>query len=156
MSKHEKSIVPRIRFVRRRFPLGHRLFRGPFEPVPLINVVLLLVLFLLLHMPFVLQPGIVVNLPTSSFAEGAPYGAMVVTISQEGMVFFNDERTTMEGLGLAFSQAAFEHPDAPLVIEADGRVAQSTIVAIYNMAMSAGLKKVVISTRLSSAPRTRP
>jgi hypothetical protein len=29
---------------------------------------------------------------------------MVVTISQEGMVFFNDERTTVKGLAGAFQQ----------------------------------------------------
>ncbi len=111
MNRHAKSVLGRIRFVRRRFPVGHRLAHGPFEAVPLINVVLLLVLFVLLHMPFVLQPGIVVDLPASAFTEGMPYGGLVVAVSQEGMVFFNDERTTMDGLSSAFSQAAFEHPD---------------------------------------------
>jgi len=148
----EPRITARISFLRRRFLPERKLFCGPVAVVPLLNIVLLLVLFLVINSAFVLQPGVMVNLPTSSFASGAHYGAMVVLITQEGMVFFNDEQTTVERLKDAFSQLAFERPDIPLIIEADGRVRHSTIIDIYNMAMSVGIQKVLLATRVSSAP----
>ncbi|MFH0880287.1 MAG: biopolymer transporter ExbD, partial [Lentisphaerota bacterium] len=86
----------------------------------------------------------------SPFYSGVPYEAMVVTISQEGMIFFNDERTALKGLAQAFAQAAHDHPEATLVIEADGRVLHSTLAEIYNMAMGAGIRKVALATRVLS------
>jgi len=143
--------IERIGLLGRRFHATHGVFRGPLPTIPLLNVVLLLVLFVVMNSSFVLKPGIVVNLPTSSFAMGAQDSGMVVTISQEGMIFFNDERTTFDGLASSFSQMSFEHPEAVLIIEADGRVPQSSIVQVYNMAMSAGIRKVLLATRVSAA-----
>ncbi len=156
MSQPDKTITERISYLRRRYRPHERLFKGPIDVVPLVNVVLLFVFFFILQSPFVMQPGIVVNLPTASFASGVPYGAMVVTISQEGMMFFNDERMTMEELGAALAQAAFDQPDASLVIEADGRVPHSTLVQIYNMATAAGIKSVVLATRVPAVNRAVP
>jgi biopolymer transport protein ExbD len=143
-------------FLRRRYRPRQRLFMGPIDVAPLANVVLLFMLFFIIQSPFVVQPGITVNLPLSSFASGVPYGAMVVTVSQEGLVFFNDERTTLEGLGAVFAQAVFDHPDSSLVIEADGRVQHSVLVRIYNMAAVAGIKNVVLATRISSPGKSTP
>ncbi|MCX6995620.1 MAG: biopolymer transporter ExbD, partial [Kiritimatiellaeota bacterium] len=105
---------------------------------------------------FGLRPGVTVNLPVAAFTGGAPYGALVVTVSQEGMVFFNDERTTLEGLPSAFAQAAHEQPGATLVIEADSRVTHGTPVALYNMARAAGLQQISLATRLATPAEARP
>jgi biopolymer transport protein ExbD len=150
MRQTDITTLERISYFGRKYRPNQRLFKGPVDVVPLVNVALLFMLFFIIQSPFVVQPGIIVNLPTSSFTAGAPYGAMVVTVSQEGLVFFNDERTTLEGLGAAFAQAVFDHPDSSLVIEADGRVQHSTLVQIYNTATAAGVKSVVLATRFSS------
>lgn len=115
---------------------------------PLIDVLFLLVLFLIVNSTVVLQPGVRVNLPVSSFEGGASYGAMFVTISQEGMVFFNDERTPLSGLASAFSQSIHMENESRLVIEADARVPHGRIIEIYNMAAEAGIKEVTLATRL--------
>jgi biopolymer transport protein ExbD len=156
MTQVPANRVERISFMRRRFQPHRRLFCGPLNAVPLVNVMLLLALFFVLHGSFVLKPGITVNLPVSTFTAGAAFGATVVTLSQEGMVFFNDERTTLEGLQSSFLQTAFENPDSTLVIEADGQVRHNTMVRIYNMAMSAGIKKVVLATRVAAADEKGP
>ena len=156
MRQPDQTITERISYLRRRYRPHLHLFKGPIDVVPLVNVVLLFMLFFIIQSPFVMQPGITVNLPTSSFASGVPYGALMVTVSQEGLVLFNDERTTLEGLGPLLAQAVFEHPDASLVIEADGRVQHSTLVQIYNTATAAGIKSVVLATRIPSPGRQTP
>ena len=105
---------------------------------------------------FVLQPGVVIQLPESPFTDGVSYGSIIVTISQEGMMFFNDERTTLGGLASAFSQAAHEDEGATLLIEADRRVSHGTIVEIYNMALAAGIREVALGTRVSAPEGTVP
>lgn len=152
----EETLGARLSYFRRRYCTRQRAFAGPMDVVPVVNVALLLVLFFIVNSSFVLQPGVVVNLPTAAFADGAPYGDMVVTISEEGMVFFNDERTTVEGLGPLFSVAAVNRPDETLVIEADGKVRHSTIVEIYNLATAAGIKSVLLATRVPAASGALP
>lgn len=150
-----ENVTERIGFLRRRFMPYRRMFRGPLALVPLLNVVLLLAMFAVLNSAFVMRPGVVVHLPSSPFVSGTQYSALVVTVTQEGLVFFNDERTTLDGLQASFAQMAFEHPDMPLVVEADSRVPHSTIVRIYNMAMGVGIRKVLLATRVATAGGAR-
>lgn len=131
-----------------RYRPERRLSKGLLDAAPLVDVVLLLLLFFIINTSFVLQPGIQIDLPVTSFQSGISYGSLVVTIAQEGMVFFNDERTTLEGLGPIFMQAAHDDPEAGLLIEADGRVQHGTLVHVYNMATEAGLQHVTLATRL--------
>jgi biopolymer transport protein ExbD len=139
-----------------------RLFRtrlapldGRPNPVALITVALLVFLFFLLHASFVVQPGIRVELPAGPFEAGARYDALILTLSQEGMVFFNDSRTTLEGLPLAFRQAAHDRRDATLIVEADERVPYQRLVAVYNMASEAGIRRILLATRVA-APAGEP
>lgn len=141
---------------RRRFRPREWLACGRPDAIPLINVALLMFLFLMVQSAFVLQPGVVVRLPASPFTSGVPYGAMVVTISQEGMVFFNDERIPLAGLADAFARTAHDHPDATLIIEADGRVNHQKLVEVYNKAMQAGLKEIALATRVSATVEPPP
>lgn len=138
--------------LRRRFIARGRRFPPALEPAALVDVVLLVLLFFISSSAYVTRPGVHISLPASSYAEGIPLQAMVVTISQEGMVFFNDERTTLADLPAAFERMAFEKPEHTLVIEADERVTHLVLVQIYQDAREAGLKDIALATRYESKP----
>jgi len=140
----------------KRFQTRLRLARGIVDVGPLVDVVLLLFLFFIMNASFVVQPGITVQLPATSFSSGTEYGSMTVLISQENMVFFNDERTTLQGLASAFAQAHHLNPEATLMIQADGRVPHKTIVDIYNMAMQSGIRKINLATRVATRQGAAP
>lgn len=148
MNRDAESKIDQRLFLLRRWygPRGRR--RHLFDAIPLLDVILLLYLFLFMQSSFIVQPGIRVELPVSAFADGAPYGDLVVTLSQEGMVFFNDERTTLDGLNEEFRRAVHSKPNASLLIEADRRVSLDSLTAVYNMARDAGLRQVVLANRL--------
>lgn len=80
---------------------------------------------------------------------------MVVTISQEGMIFFNDERMTMDALPAALRRLARTNPGATLLLEADGHVFHDTLIQVYNMAV-AGIEKVTLATRVPSGGAAGP
>lgn len=121
-----------------------------------LDVALLALAFFLAVSPFVLQPGIRVRLPVSSFTGGAPFQSMVVAITPGGWYYFNDERLDEERLAGAFAAAAAEHRDAPLIIEADERVPHGAVVAAWNAALNAGIKDVSIATARLRASEARP
>ena len=145
-----------LAILQRQFqPRVHRICKV-FEPAALLNAIVLVGAAFVLTARFVLQPGVTVELPEAPFHEGAPYGALVVTLSQEGLVFFNDERMTLDDLRAAFLQARHDQPAAALVIEADARVSSGTLVQLYNMARSAGIQQVLLASRLPAPAGVQP
>ena len=140
----------------RRYRPRQRLFHNPLGLIALVNLALLIMLFMLLHASFVRQPSSTVQLPTAAFLAGTPYGLMVVTLTQEGLFFFNDERVTIEGLATAFRNAVRDRQTTAITIEADVRVPYGVILRVMNMATAAGLQHVNLATRPSFGEEVMP
>ena len=155
-TKSSSPVPEYFGYLRLRQRLRRRQSGGVLDSAPIADVALLLLLFFIINSSFVLQPGISVKLPMAPFNEGTSYGSLVVTVAQEGMVFFNDERTTLLGLSSSFAQALHEDAEASLVIEADARVSHGTLVRIYNMAAEVGIQNITLATRMSGRPHASP
>jgi len=140
----------------RRYRPRQRLFHNPLGLMPLVNLALLIMLFMLLHASFVRQPSAAVQLPNAAFLNGAPYGLMVVTLTQEGLVFFNDERMALDDLATAFSKAVRDRKATAITIEADIRVPYGVILRVMNIATAAGLQQVNLATRPSFGEEVMP
>lgn len=145
----DQTIQMQFRSVRRRFKGRYRRAVGPIEVTALLNVILLLGMFHFASLSFVLQPGVRVRLPAAPFTDGAPYGSRVLTLSQEGLVFFNDERMAMDALGSALAHAGNDMDSSPLLIEADEGTPYGTLMEVYALATKAGIREVVLATRPS-------
>ena len=135
----------------RLFPARRRELQGPMSLVAFLNVAFLLVLLQWTHAPFVRQAGVRVELPVAEATESLPFDAVVVTVMQEGLVYYRDQRTTMEGLEASLNQAVREQKTR-MILDADGRVPHRMLVDIYKMAERAGIQKVLLSTRPPPAP----
>lgn len=117
---------------------------------------LLALAFFLAASPFVLQPGINMSLPTSSFVGGARFGSMVLSITRSGRFYFNDEQIESAGLGTALAEAAGQHPDAPLIIEADENVPHARMVEAWNAAAEAGIREISMATGIAATEEVVP
>jgi len=131
----------------RRYRPKRRVFREPLNLLALINVATVFGAFLLLNADFVLQPGVLLQLPAAAFVTGARYSDTVITITQEGQTFFNDERMPLEAVGQALAQVAERNPAVTLTIEADYRVPYGAIVRVVNLATAIGIHQVNLATR---------
>ena len=113
---------------------------------------LLAILFWVTQSAFVVQPGVELDLPVGPASGHARYGDWVLTIPQEGMYFFNDERMTPDGLAAALARLAAAQPDRSLIVEADARIAYQTLMEVYRIATAAGVKQVLLATRSPVVP----
>lgn len=118
--------------------------------VALSDASLLVLAFFLAVSPFVLQPGINITLPESTFSGGARFSSMVLSITRGGWFFFNDERLDSGSLPVALEKAVADFPAATLIIEADERVAHGSVVEAWNAALAAGISEVSIATRITA------
>jgi len=121
------------------------------EITPLIDVVLLLLIFFMLTSSFVFNPGIKVNIPEYSSAENIRPTDLVVTITKSNEVFFKGKYMSQidnfRQLKLEFQKAARETKDPRLIIEADIGVPFGKVVDIMSLAMDEGLYNQAIATR---------
>ena len=147
--KHvEPYILDNITFFQKRYRVHHRL--SPFDlDVPAIaDVVLLFIFFFIMSSSFIVQPGIKLSLPVATVNEGVPYSAMVLTVTKEGMVFFGDERISLDDVETALTQLAFEEPERTLLLQADGQVTHHELMRIYDLAIKTGVKEVALAAGL--------
>jgi biopolymer transport protein ExbD len=118
-------------------PLG-----SPFDLTPLVNVVLLLLVFFLLGSTFVIQPGIKVNPPAGLFKGGLSDVRYVINITAQDppLVFFNNQLVSAEQLGAELQQLAAKQPKATVVVRADGGVPHGMVTQVMNQAFAARLE----------------
>ena len=140
----------------RRLRPQYRLAKGPMPVTALVNVALLLMLFLVWGSEVVLRPGLIVSLPVAAFVAGAPYGQVVVTVTQEGQVFCNDDLVPLDKLGPVLIRNLRNNKDLSLTIEADVRVSYETIIRVLNLASAAGIRQVNLATRPSFGEEVMP
>jgi biopolymer transport protein ExbD len=131
--------------------------RGRIDAAPMVDVVFLLLIFFILSSSFVLQPGIRVDLQPSKVIAATGFQGLVVTVTRENLLFFNEQRTTLDALQKSLQAAAQKSRQQELIIKADKQVPHGTIVQIMSMAIEAGIPAINIATRpempAAGAPR---
>lgn len=140
----------RLFHLQSRFRPTQRSAGGFLETAPWIDVVLLVLLFVMTQSATLKKPGLQVNLPVARATTGARYDAQVLTIPQEGVFFFDDERVSWAELSDRLRVAADRSRGAELIIEADESLSHKTLTGIYNIAVDAGWKQVVLATRMET------
>ena len=122
---------------------------GRIEAAPMVDVVFLLLIFFILSSSFVLQPGIEVELPPSQVKTMGAFQGLVVTVTSEDVLFFNEEPIKeINDLPQKLKDTrAQPRRNQQLVIKADRQASHGTVVEIMSMAIEAGITSINIATR---------
>jgi biopolymer transport protein ExbD len=113
---------------------------------PLIDVVLVLIVFFLMTTTFVLSPGIKVELPPGGTAQHAQDSDAVVLIAPDGTMFYQEERVDLKALRMALGQAHQQRPGLRVVIKADKSVQHGQVVEVMDVAKIVGIERLAIGT----------
>lgn len=125
-----------------------KITKGRIDPAPMVDVVFLLLIFLVLSSPFVLQPGFgTLVLPSANNYDTTSFQTLVVTVSRDNLLFFNGQSVTLDTLRTPLARAAQEIRNPELIIKVDGKVAHETVVKILSIAFEAGITGVNLATR---------
>ncbi len=121
---------------------------------PLIDVVLLLVIFFMLSSTFVVQPGIKVRLPEAVTAERGEPRDLVLILTREGVLYLNDHKVTVRQLAGELTREFRARKDAYLIIRADKDVRHGRVVAVMDLAKQAGARRLAIATEPKAGRQT--
>lgn len=116
-----------------------------FSAIPLVNVIFLVVIFFTMSSRFVLQPGMAVTLPVSSFNVGPQERAQIVSITSSPVpaIYHRDQRVTLEELRERL--AAGSAKDRTVIIKADKGTPYELVVEITDQALKLGMS-VILAT----------
>jgi biopolymer transport protein ExbD len=115
---------------------------------PLLDVMLLLLIFFLLTSIFV-QPTLEVDLPgaANSNLNLETSDRVTITVSRDGEVFLNQTPIALPDLQAHLTAALAQAPKRRIVVRADQQSAFARFVSVMDAAKGAGATQIIIETR---------
>ena len=129
--------------------------RGTDEPeinlIPLIDVLLVIIIFLMLTTTYAKFSGLEINLPTADASKQAEQPNEVnVAVTATGQVLVNKAplaATDVASISEALRRAAGEAKDPVIVINADAKATHQSVVDIMQAAQGAGYPHISFATQ---------
>ncbi len=115
--------------------------------VPLIHVLFLVVIFFAMSSRFALQPGLAVNLPSSSFTLNPQQNSQLVSLlsAPTPTIYHRDQKVTLAELGQRLSAANLN--ERSLIIRADRGTSYEFIMQVINQSLQQGFSVVLATNR---------
>jgi biopolymer transport protein ExbD len=117
--------------------------------IPLIDVLLVILIFLAATTSFTRYQQMELTLPQAS-AEALDPDALMIAISQDGVFALNGQllsATSVDDIAEALDAAAASKPKAVLVINADAKATHEAVVRAMEAARKAGIERVNFATQ---------
>ncbi len=118
---------------------------------PLIDVVLMLLIFFMITTSFIAQPGFRVDLPIADSDEVPVKKEIRVIITEDGSCYVNNQLIAADQLQETLVELKKEKDVQVLILKADRRVPHGEVVCIMEKAKLAGIPRIAIAT----TPRTK-
>src|SRR5690242_11353829 len=108
--------------------------KARIEIIPLIDIIFfLLATFVMVSLSMVKNKGIAVNLPVAATSASQDRkDHVVITVTKDGELFFNKEKTTPELLQASLRQLQREQPDPKVFINSDEKAFFGQAVAVLD------------------------
>ncbi len=118
--------------------------------VPLIDVILVLIIFFVVTTTFDARSTLQVQLPTASDQKtSAPQTSLSVLVNADGRYFVNDQevlRTDIESLKQIIAQLAGADREQSVLLRADARTPYQAVVTAQDALGQLGFRRIAIAT----------
>jgi biopolymer transport protein ExbD len=143
-----------------RFKRRVEIFRGQLELTPLVDVVLLLLIFFVLTSSLIFSPGLKVDLPESAMSTDVQTSDLVVTITEKNEVYFRGKLISpLEGYEeLRDKLRDIKDKVAPgdetprLIINADEKIPWGRVFHIMDIGWGEGFLTQFVGVRPKETP----
>lgn len=121
------------------------------DMTPMVDCVMVLLIFLMVSSAFIDDPGIEVQKPDVSGTEASEPNVLVVAISAANEVYFDGQQIPVEQIAPLLREAAIGRSPV-LIIRADQAASHGVFSAVYSEAKRAGLERIQFATARGEAP----
>lgn len=114
---------------------------------PMIDVVMLLVVFFLTTSTFSKMGEIKINLPLSNSSTDSREENFVITLTQKGNVYWNNQLIEKKELKTLIEQAVSEKNDRTFVIKGDKNTSYQNLIEIMDLARLGGAYNIALDVQ---------
>ena len=130
--------------------IGRRRGQGHFEPthidmVPMVDCVMVLVIFLMISSAFVNDPGVEVEKPDVSGTTTVEQNVLFLAITADNRIYFDGQEIRTDQVADVLKQAAIGRSPA-VIIRGDRASNLGTFAAVYTEAKRSGIEHVEFAT----------
>jgi biopolymer transport protein ExbD len=119
------------------------------DMVPMVDCIMVLLIFLMISSAFVNDPGIEVQKPDVSGAPAADQNILLIAISADNRIFFDGQEIHVDQVATLVKQAAVGKSPS-LIIRADQACNHGIFSQVYAEAKRAGIQHVQFATARTS------
>jgi biopolymer transport protein ExbD len=131
---------------------GHSRFETThIDMVPMVDCIMVLVIFLMVSSAFVNDPGVEVQKPDVSGAMSGDQNALLIAISAESRIYFDGQEIRVDQVASLVRQAAIGRSPA-LIIRGDRASNLGVFAAVYTEAKRSGIQHVQFATTHAETP----
>jgi biopolymer transport protein ExbD len=127
---------------------------GAFELAPLVDVMLMLVIFSLMVTGFIFEPGIQINLPALANPDAIRGRTMTLKITRERQIYVNESTRPLamrEALSAHLREFARHSPEGRVVIKADYAVSHGYLLELMELIRDNGLRRIAFGSDEAAA-----
>ena len=128
-----------------KFARKRKLHAGRLDIAPLVDVVLLLIIFFMLTSSFISPLGMDIKLPQSSQARPQDQENLVITISAEEEIRIGDRQVDLNKVADVLGRERSLVPGRVLVIKADRDARHGPVVSVMSAAREIGWERMAIA-----------
>ena len=130
---------------RRRFEVTH------IDMVPMVDCIMVLVIFLMISSAFVVDPGIEVEKPDVAGSISGEQSALLIAISANNRIYFDGQEIRLDQVYGMIKQAAVGRIPS-VIIRGDRSSNLGVFAAVYSEAKRSGIQHVEFATARSEGP----
>ena len=130
------------------FQTGPRRRRPAITITPLIDVMLLLLIFFMLTSTFRQSTGLDITLPQARSGSAQEMELHEVVVDREGQLFYGTTPVDEAGLRQQLTDLLAQDPDAQLVLRADASADFGRVIRAIDIAREVGGEQLIIPTDL--------
>ncbi|MGE5027866.1 MAG: ExbD/TolR family protein [Betaproteobacteria bacterium] len=123
--------------------------------IPMIDVLLVILIFLMVTTTFSQLAELQINLPTAEAEKPADKPAAInVAVDATGRYLINNSavaESSVDALALALRRAAGDQPDPVIIINADAKATHQAVVNVMEAARQAGYSHITFATQAAPA-----
>ena len=118
------------------------------DMVPMVDCIMVLVIFLMISSSFVSDPGVEVQKPDVSGSLSSDQNALLIAITADNRIFFDGQEIRVDQVGGVLKQAAIGRSPA-VIVRGDQASSLGVFARVYDEAKRAGIANVQFATARS-------
>jgi biopolymer transport protein ExbD len=115
------------------------------DMVPMVDCIMVLVIFLMISSAFVNDPGVEVQKPDVSGTVGGDQNVLLIAITADNRIYFDGQEIRTDQVASVLKQAAIGRSPA-LIVRGDRSSSLGVFAAVYTEAKRSGIQQVQFAT----------